>query len=274
MRDYSKVCPQFWIGETGRYFRGHKEAQVVAAYLMTNPHANMLGLYHLPITTLMHETGLTDKEVRKGLERAIEGGFCSYDNRSEVVFVHEMARFQIAEQLKPDDNRCKGVQNEYDSLIRNPFLPAFYEKYSTAFHMTRKRENASPSQGPTKPHRSQEQEQEQEQEGNHSVGLKPDLMPLAEDVLTYLNRSAGKGFELRNPAGGLTANAETILARLREGYTREQLREVVYLKCEQWSGDEKMAEYLRPETLFGRKKFQQYLGELKGAGDGLPEMRQ
>lgn len=86
----------------------------------------------------------------------------------------------------------------------------------------------------------------------------------AEDVLGYLNRSAGKGYEFRNRTGELTASAERIIARLKQGYTREELREVVHAKCEQWSADDRMAEYLRPITLFGKEKFEQYLGELRG----------
>lgn len=92
--------------------------------------------------------------------------------------------------------------------------------------------------------------------------------PDAENVLSYLNKSAGKGFEFRNRNGELTTNADRIIARLKQGYTCEELREVVHAKCEQWAHDEKMAEFLRPATLFGKEKFEQYLGELKGATNG------
>lgn len=85
----------------------------------------------------------------------------------------------------------------------------------------------------------------------------------AETTLRYLNRAAGRDFRFRNPAGKLTPNADVIIARLKEGYTGEQLREVAMLKAEQWRGDEKMAQYLRPETLFGKKKFASYVGELE-----------
>lgn len=90
----------------------------------------------------------------------------------------------------------------------------------------------------------------------------------AEDVLSYLNKSAGKGYDFRNRNGDLTASAEMIVQRLKQGYTREELREVVHSKCEQWQFDDKMAEYLRPATLFAKKNFEQYLGELKGGTDG------
>ena len=92
--------------------------------------------------------------------------------------------------------------------------------------------------------------------------------PDAEDVLGYLNKSAGKGYEFRNRRGELTASAERIIQRLKQGYTREELREVVHAKCGQWLTDDRMVEYLRPATLFAKENFEQYLGELKGAGNG------
>jgi hypothetical protein len=58
MREYARVSPQIWLGETGRKLRGYPEAQIVAYYLLSSPHANMIGLYYLPIIYLAHETGL------------------------------------------------------------------------------------------------------------------------------------------------------------------------------------------------------------------------
>lgn len=260
LRDYAKIAPQFWIGETGKALRkAGAEAQIVALYLMTNPHANMLGMYYLPMLYIVHETGLSEKGARKGLARAIEGGFCSYDEASEVVFVHEMARFQIGDRLQATDKRCAGVQNEYDQLPANPFLSAFYERYAGCFHMVRKRENASPIKAPSKPLRSQEQEQEQEQELKTLSG-KPDVVarkPEAIAILTYLNDKAGTAYR------AVDANVDLILARLKEGATPDEIRAVIDRKVSAWSGGD-MAAYLRPATLFNKTKFAQYVGEVGG----------
>lgn len=164
MRDYSKVGPQFWIGKTGKALRKQGlEAQMVALYLLTSPHANMLGLYYVPQAFIAHETGMGIEGASKGLQGCIEAGFCRYDEDTEMVWVIEMARFQIADHLKDKDLRIKGVQSEYDSLPENPYLAAFYEMYAAAFCMTSKRGKTSPLEDPSKPLRSQEQEQEQEQ---------------------------------------------------------------------------------------------------------------
>ncbi|MGA0525084.1 replication protein, partial [Escherichia coli] len=77
MRDYSKVSPKFWMGRTGKELRKRgMEAQIVAMYLLTSPHANMLGLYYVPKMYIGHETGLGFEGGCKGIAWAIEAGFC------------------------------------------------------------------------------------------------------------------------------------------------------------------------------------------------------
>jgi hypothetical protein len=156
MNGYAKVEPTFWIGETGKKLRREGvEAQLVALYLLTNPHANPIGLYYCPIMFIAHETGLGIKGASKGLQRAFDGGFCAYDEASEMVWVYEMARYQIADALKQGDNRTKWIQAEYDALPENPFLRPFFDKYQQAFHMRSARlqdePERSPLEGPSKP---------------------------------------------------------------------------------------------------------------------------
>ncbi|EOT0437846.1 DNA-binding protein, partial [Escherichia coli] len=165
MRNYATISPQFWLGETGRKLRkSGPECMVVALYMMTSPHSNMLGLYYLPVLYIAHETGLDPEGASKGLQMACEAGFCSYDHDSEVVWVHEMAAWQVGESLKPGDNRCAGVRNEYSALLENPFLSLFYDKYKDDFHLDVRRESCRKIEAPSEPLSSQEQEQEQERD--------------------------------------------------------------------------------------------------------------
>lgn len=163
MRNYSTVSPQFWIGRTGKEIRkAGPETTIVAMYLLTSPHANMLGLYYLPLMYIAHETGLGLEGASKGLAGCIKAGFCDYEEASEMVWVYEMARHQVGESLKDNDLRSKGVQNDYDSLPENRFLSGFYDKYGAPFNMKRGRG----LEAPKKPHQSQEQDHGSEQEQN------------------------------------------------------------------------------------------------------------
>jgi len=172
MRDYATVSPVFWTGKTGRRLKlAGPDAMLVAMYLVTSPHSNAMGMFYLPTLYISHETGLTLEGASKALARACEEGFCAYDDEAEVVWVFEMARFQIGEALSPKDNRVKWINDEYHKLPKCLFLKDFFEKYAPAFHLKEAREgsqNKSPSEGPSEPHRSQEQDQEQEQEKEES----------------------------------------------------------------------------------------------------------
>lgn len=162
MRDYGVVSPKFWIGDTGKALRGNAPAQVLALYLMTCPHANMIGVFHCPVLYMAHETGLGMEGASKALQSLIEAGYCTYDEASETVFVHRMAAYQVAESLKAGDNRVKGVEREWQNIGPASLKQAFFAIYSVAFHLPGEGKKTSPLQATSKPLASQEQEQEQD----------------------------------------------------------------------------------------------------------------
>lgn len=150
MRDYGKVSAQFWVGKTGRALRGNPEAQIVALYLMTSPHSNMIGVFHCPLAYIAHETGLPLEGASKGLQRLIEGQFCTYDDESETVWVHEMAKFQIGDALKAGDNQCKAIQKAVDNIAETRIRLEFASKYAEAFHLSIPVDNPKPLRRPLK----------------------------------------------------------------------------------------------------------------------------
>lgn len=72
-------------------------------------------------------------------------------------------------------------------------------------------------------------------------------------VLTHLNQVSGSRYQKSK------TSLENIRARLREGYTVSDLKLVIDLKHEHWNGNDEKYQYMRPETLFGPKKFEGYL---------------
>jgi len=91
----------------------------------------------------------------------------------------------------------------------------------------------------------------------------PSLIEQAEAVLAFLNQKTGRKYAARTPNGAATANADLIYQRLKDGYSVEDLRSVIALKCRQWGQSDKMRPFLRPQTLFARSKFETYIGELE-----------
>lgn len=169
MRDYSAVVPTFWTGKTGREIRAlGPECQVIALYLLTSPHSNMIGLYYLPKLFIAHETGLSIEGASKALASLSKAQFCTYDEESETVFIHEMARYQIGADLVATDKRVKGVENELKKFHNNPLLNAFLKRYAEPYHLDFDDEEPSPLEAPSKALRSQDQDrtgsgQEQEE---------------------------------------------------------------------------------------------------------------
>lgn len=84
---------------------------------------------------------------------------------------------------------------------------------------------------------------------------KPDRKPEALDVLAFLNEKTGRSYQ------PVDVNIEFISARLNDGATVDEIKDVIERKCAQWLGDRDMEQYLRPATLFNRTKFAQYQGE-------------
>ena len=172
MREYARISPRFWMGETGRLIRTKgSEAQLLALYLLTSPHSNMIGLYWCPVTYMAHETGLTMQGASKALQSLIDIGFCQYDSASEVVWVVEMARYQVGERLSEKDKQAKGVQNAYDDLPKNPFLRAFFEHYGEPFCMSKSRDSEAPSKPLASKEKAQEKEQEKEKDQAMGAGF-------------------------------------------------------------------------------------------------------
>ena len=164
MRDYSKVSGSFWTGKTGKSIRGQSATQLTALYLMTSPHSNMIGAYYCPLGYIQLDTGLSFEGASKGLKSLIEGYFCTYDNDAEIVFIHEMAKYQIEHTLKPTDLRVKGIQKLYESIPSSLIQSAFFAKYAEPFFLTEIVKIDGILEAPYKPLLSQKQEQEQEQE--------------------------------------------------------------------------------------------------------------
>jgi uncharacterized phage protein (TIGR02220 family) len=78
----------------------------------------------------------------------------------------------------------------------------------------------------------------------------------ADALIDYLNTKTGKHFRHSE------SSRKPIRARLHEGFTSDELKQVVDRKSSQWLNDEKMRAYLRPQTLFQASKFESYLNEV------------
>lgn len=88
--------------------------------------------------------------------------------------------------------------------------------------------------------------------------------------IAYLNQVANKRYKFVDKTKRL------LLARLKEGYTLEDFKQVIDIKTAEWKDSPEFSKYLRPETLFG-SKFDGYLNQkpktIKGKSeDNFPDL--
>jgi len=75
------------------------------------------------------------------------------------------------------------------------------------------------------------------------------------EVLNYLNERTGKNFTPKN-----MRNVGFIRSRLNDGFALSQIKSVIDKKVQDWKGTQ-YDKYLRPETLFNKTKFENYINE-------------
>lgn len=76
-----------------------------------------------------------------------------------------------------------------------------------------------------------------------------------KEIIQYLNLKANTNYRLNSDS---TTNL--IMARMAEGFKKEDFFKVIDNKVEQWLGTEHQ-QYLRPITLFNKSKFEAYLNQ-------------
>jgi hypothetical protein len=229
VRDYGVIVPRFWIAGTGKSLRGDKDAQILATYLPTSPHAIATGVYHCPVLYMAHETGLTLEEASKALRRLIDEGFCDYDEPSETVFVIKMAEHQIGETVNQKDKRYIWLKKELEKMPK-AFKTRFLAIYGVAFSLVDKPEPGSPSEAPSKPLRSQDQDQDQDQDQEQDQEQEALRAPSAAPTALADKQPKPEGemaIALRNLGVVVRSIDPVLIAWVKDGFTTQQAVDAV-----------------------------------------------
>lgn len=87
---------------------------------------------------------------------------------------------------------------------------------------------------------------------NNKKIIKENSINIIKEIVDYLNEKANTKYRYSS------SKTQTLInARLKEGFTLEDFKIVIYNRVSNWKGTN-MEQYLRPETLFGTK-FESYL---------------
>ena len=161
MRDYGKVQTTFWTSEDTSSMSD--TGRMLALYLLTSPHSNILGCFHLPIGYVSEDLKWSPERVEEGFAELLEKGFATRDNASKWVVLHAYLKWN------PIENPNQGIaagrlfeQIPNRSTVK-PLLAAALRIHSKHFPRQILEDFGTVPEPLMQPFRNQEQEQEQEQ---------------------------------------------------------------------------------------------------------------
>lgn len=79
----------------------------------------------------------------------------------------------------------------------------------------------------------------------------------AMQMIEYFNLITGRRFRLNNKT-----YLKAIENRFKDGYTEEQMREVIQVKTLEWKNNPTMSVHLNPETIFRPSNFEKYVNQV------------
>lgn len=91
MRDYGRVYSAFWQSPETRTFT--EDGRTLALYLLTSPHANLIGCFRLPDGYVAEDLQWPFERVREGFSELESKGFASRDETSKWVVIHKYLKW-------------------------------------------------------------------------------------------------------------------------------------------------------------------------------------
>lgn len=175
MRDYGKVHTSFWISDGMR--RVSDDARLLALYLLTGQHTNMIGCFRLPDGYVSEDLNWTSERVAKGFDELSKNGFATRDFASKWVLIMNFMSWN------PIENPNQGI-----AAMR--LFSQVPDKSTVKPELARVMADAIAHIGGAKlkgservlvPFLNQEQEQEQEQEEENTSGHGSATPPEGDD---------------------------------------------------------------------------------------------
>ncbi|MBQ4031315.1 MAG: conserved phage C-terminal domain-containing protein [Bacilli bacterium] len=131
---------------------------------------------------------------------------------------------------------------EIDKQTTNRYSIITIKKYNDYQNIDKQKTNKRQTNDNIKEYK--EEQEEQERRNKYIV-----------EIIDYLNMRTGSHYKYNNQN-----TREHIKARLEEGFTVDDFKEVIDKKCVEWMNTDSQ-KYLRPDTLFRPSKFESYLNQ-------------
>ncbi|WP_110933778.1 conserved phage C-terminal domain-containing protein [Paenibacillus bouchesdurhonensis] len=187
---------------------------------------------------------ISEQRLKTLIKKLVDEGFIKLTQRHSKFTVYS---FEYAPEINQQNNQHS---NQQEILIQptEPLEPQGFEVDSNQQDFSEQ-----PAQQPA--------QQPMKEEGIKEEGLKEEgviNMPsiehqqIASELISYLNKKTGKRYRATK------GTTKLIIARLNEGYSKDDCIHVIDVKCAEWIGTAQ-EKYLDYETLFRPSKFPKYL---------------
>lgn len=215
-------------------------------YLLTNPHTRLCGCYEISYKQMERETGYNVDTVKRILDR-LENvhKVISFDEDTKEVLIYNWGKYNWVKSEKV----YKGVLKDANAVKNDKYRYYIVQMVNAPQNVVKMQINADYKQ--FKGENTQKTAQNS-LKSSQKTANKDDLEQIRL-IIDYLNNHAQKAFKTSENS------KKWIRARINEGYSIEDFKKVIDIKCEEWLNTN-MEQYLRPSTLFGNK-FESYLNQ-------------
>ena len=173
MRDYGKVHTSFWISDGMR--RVSDDARLLALYLLTGQHTNMIGCFRLPDGYVSEDLAWTPERVSKGFDELSANGFAMRDSSSKWVLIRNFLTWNSVENPNQGIAALRLFDQVPDTSTVKPELARVLASAISHIGIAK----LKGSERVLEPFLNQEQDQEQEQNqeedsSGHGFATPPD----------------------------------------------------------------------------------------------------
>lgn len=113
---YSRIKSKFWTDEkSGKW---DDSTKLLALYLLTSPHINILGCYVLPKGYICEDLGWTTEQLAKPFAKLLADGFIKYDEANKLLLIPNYLKHN------PIENRNQAIAalKQLMELPRSPLI--------------------------------------------------------------------------------------------------------------------------------------------------------
>ena len=128
MRKYGTIPCTLWDDPTIKQFG--LPTYMVALYLRSNKHSNMVHLYALSPLYASADLCIPAEEYLECLDNLVSIGYCRYSPDHNVIWVRSAMLFDIGAKMAKNDKRIKGLNKLLPMLPNCPLKEEFVQEFS------------------------------------------------------------------------------------------------------------------------------------------------